>query len=174
MQEANSDLYKKQKAAEAVLFQQQKNAEAQKATADASFYARQKQADGELYAKRKEAEGIAALAEAEGFSLGTLLKQVNGDYRALRDYKMVTGGLFQDIAKLNADAVRGLQPKINIWTGSNGGQSGGGGGSALKEIAALYGSLPPLLETVHDQTGMSPPSWLATLTPDANKLNPSA
>lgn len=167
MQEANSEYYKKQKAAEAVLFEQQKNAEAQKASADAAFYARQKEADGELYAKRKEAEGMAVLAESQGFYLGNLLKQVNGDYPALRDYLMVSGRMYQDIAKLNADAVRGLQPKITIWSGANGDQGSGSGG-ALKEIAGLYGALPPLLQTVHDQTGIRPPTWLATLPADSN------
>lgn len=170
MQEANSEFYRKQKAAEAILFEKQKNAEAQKASADAALYARQKAADGELYAKRREAEGMAALAESQGFYLGNLLKQVDGNYPALRDYLMISGGMFQDIAKLNADAVRGLQPKINIWSGANGGNGdqGSGSGGALKEIAGVYGMLPPLLQTVHDQTGMRPPSWLATLPPDSN------
>lgn len=123
----------------------------------------------------KEAEGMAAVAEAQGFYLGNLLKQVGGNYSALRDYLMIHGGTFKDIAKLNAEAVRGMQPKINIWTGANGngvgeGNSAGGSGSggAMKEIAGLYGMLPPLLETVNDQTGMLPPSWLATLPSDSN------
>ncbi|KAI3687694.1 hypothetical protein L1987_81395 [Smallanthus sonchifolius] len=31
--------------------------------------------------------------------------------------------------KINGDAVRGLQPKISIWTGGNGGREGSDGGA---------------------------------------------
>lgn len=50
MQEANWELYKKQKAAEAILYEKEKEADAQKAIADAAFYARQQVADGEIEA----------------------------------------------------------------------------------------------------------------------------
>ncbi|KAL1834386.1 hypothetical protein ACET3Z_004037 [Daucus carota] len=75
---------------------------------------------------------------------------------------MIDGGGFKDIAKHNADAVRGLQPEINIWTGAPGtrvgevGSSGCGSGGAMKEIAgldiaqdlkSLYGSKTGLSET---------------------------
>lgn len=30
-------------------------------------------------------------------------------------------------------------------------------------IRNLFQSLPPLLSTIHDQTGMAPPSWLAQM-----------
>ncbi|WOH05513.1 hypothetical protein DCAR_0624930 [Daucus carota subsp. sativus] len=175
VQEANAELYKKQKAAEAILFEQQKTAEAQRASADADLYARQRAAEADLYSKMKEAEGMAAVAEAQGFYLGNLLKQVGGNYSALRDYLMIHGGTFKDIAKLNAEAVRGMQPKINIWTGASGngiaeGGSSSGSGGAMKEIAGLYGMLPPLLETVNDQTGMLPPTWLGTLPSDSSKV----
>lgn len=115
------------------------------------------------------------LEKAQGFYVGNLLKELGGNYNALRDYLMIDGGAFKDIAKLNADAVRGLQPKINIWTGATGngvgegGPTGGGSGGALKEITGLYGMLLPLLQTVNDQTGMLPPSWLATLPTDSSK-----
>uniref|UniRef100_A0A2P2PTR6 Uncharacterized protein n=1 Tax=Rhizophora mucronata TaxID=61149 RepID=A0A2P2PTR6_RHIMU len=29
--------------------------------------------------------------------------------------------------------------------------------------------LPPLLKTVHEQTGMLPPTWLGTLTDDSSR-----
>ncbi|KAL8107679.1 flotillin-like protein 3 [Apium graveolens] len=172
VQETNTKLYAKQKAAEAVLFEAQKKAEAQKASADADLYARQRAAEAELYSKLKEAEGMTALAQAQAFSVGNLLKQVGGNYSSLRDYLMIYNGTYKDVAQLNSDAVRGLQPKINIWTGApgngvgEGSSNGGGSGGALKEIAGLYGMLPPLLQTVNDQTGMRPPSWLATLPTD--------
>ncbi|KAF5743339.1 nodulin family protein [Tripterygium wilfordii] len=137
VQEANWELYKKQKASEALLYQNEKEAEAQKASAGAALFARQQVADGELYAKQKEAEGLVAMAKAQGTYIRTLLDSLGGDYRALRDYLMISGGMFQDIAKINAEAVRGLQPKISVWTNDASGAGGGNDGAAMKEVAGI-------------------------------------
>lgn len=167
VQEANWELYKKQKEAEAVLFKQQKEAEAKKATADAAFYTQQQVADGALYAKQKEADGIAAIANAQGLYLKCLLKEVNGNYAALRDYMMINNGVFQEIAKINAEAVNGLQPKISVWSGANGGGESGG----MNGVAGVYSMLPPLFQTVHEQTGMLPPAWLGTLPSSSQSIS---
>ncbi|KAK2973334.1 hypothetical protein RJ640_015089 [Escallonia rubra] len=167
VQEANWELYKKQKAAEAILYSKEKEAEAQKAIAEASFYARQQVADGELYAKQKEAEGLIALAQAQGAYLSTLLGALGGNYGALRDYMMINSGMFQEIARINGEAVRGLEPKISIWSNGSGGEGlegSGSGGNAMKEVAGVYRMLPPLFKTVHEQTGMLPPAWMGSLT----------
>ncbi|KAJ1413153.1 Band 7 domain [Sesbania bispinosa] len=66
------------------------------------------------------------------------------------------------IAKINAEAIRGLEPKISIWT--NGGEiTDGSGAIGMKEVAGVYKMLPPLFKTVHEQTGMLPPAWMGTL-----------
>ncbi|MBA0713205.1 hypothetical protein Golax_012248 [Gossypium laxum] len=168
VQEANWELYQKQKQAEAILYEKEKEAAAQKAIADAAFYGRQRVADVELYAKQKEAEGLMALAQAQGVYLRTLLEALGGNYAALRDYLMIDGGMFQEIAKINAEAVRGLQPKISIWTNGGGEAIDGNGSNAMKEVAGVYRMLPPLFKTVHEQTGMLPPPWMGTL-PDPKK-----
>ncbi|KAI5355162.1 hypothetical protein L3X38_008057 [Prunus dulcis] len=160
VQEANWELYNKQKAAEAILYLREKEAEAQKAIAEAELYACQQVADGEFYAKKKEAEGLMALGQAQGAYLCNLWDAVGGNYAAMRDFMMINGSIFPEIAKINADAVCGLQPKISIWT--NGGGEGGRNG-AMKEVAGVYKMLPPLFKTVHDQTGMLPPAWMGTL-----------
>ncbi|KAL7166028.1 hypothetical protein ACSBR2_036820 [Camellia fascicularis] len=82
-----------------------------------------------------------------------LLDALGGNYNALRDYLMINGGMFQEIAKINGEAVRRLQPKISIWTNGDGGEGG-----AMKEVAGVYKMLPPLFKTVHEQTGMLPPA----------------
>ncbi|CAA0404740.1 unnamed protein product [Arabidopsis thaliana] len=153
VQEANWELYNKQKQAEAVLYEKQKQAEAQKAEADATFYS-----------KQKEAEGLVALASAQGTYLRTLLDAVQNDYSCLRDFLMINNGTYQEIAKTNALAVRDLQPKISVW--NHGGEQGigGAGGSGMKDIAGLYKMLPPVLDTVYEQTGMQPPAWIGTLS----------
>ncbi|CAL1406767.1 unnamed protein product [Linum trigynum] len=86
-------------------------------TAKEAFFARQLASDAELYRKQKEAEGMMALAKAQRFYVKTLQDVLRGDYYgALRDYLMINGGMFQQMAKINADVVRGLQPKLSIWT----------------------------------------------------------
>ncbi|CAA7023232.1 unnamed protein product [Microthlaspi erraticum] len=152
VQEANWELYNKQKQAEAVLYEKQKEAEAQRAAADAAFYS-----------KQKEADGLVALAGAQGTYLRTLLDALQNDYSALRDFLMIENGAYLEIAKTNAIAVRDLQPKISVW--NHGGEQGisGGSGNALKDIAGLYKMLPPVLDTVYEQTGMQPPAWIGTL-----------
>ncbi|CAI9097428.1 OLC1v1033856C1 [Oldenlandia corymbosa var. corymbosa] len=161
VQEANSVLYKKQKDAEAVLYQREKAADAQKVEAKAQFFARQQVADAELYAKKKEAEGMVALAEAQATYVSKLLQSFGGNYHAMRDYLMINGGMYKDIAQINGNAIKGLQPKISVWSNGNGGE--GKEGSAMNEIASVYKALPPLFQTVHEQTGMLPPAWMGSL-----------
>ncbi|KAF6147636.1 hypothetical protein GIB67_031627 [Kingdonia uniflora] len=171
VQEANWEIYQKQKAAEAVLYEKEKEAEAQRATASAALFTRQQSADGELYTKKREAEGLMALAEAQGVYVRTLLDAVGGNYAALRDYMMINGGMFQELAKINAGAVQGLQPKISIWSNGGMGDFAGGSGSgntAMSEVAGVYKMLPPLFKTVNEQTGMLPPTWMGTLTDSTN------
>ncbi|OIW14988.1 hypothetical protein TanjilG_30707 [Lupinus angustifolius] len=161
VQEANWKLYKKQKEAEAILFEKEKEAQAQKTLAEAAFFTRQQAAEAEFYAKKKEAEGLLAIGQAQGAYLRTLLEALGGNYGALRDYLMINNGMFQDIARINADAIRGLEPKISIW--NNGNNNGGEVSDAMKEVGAVYKMLPPLFKTVHEQTGMLPPAWMGTL-----------
>nr|CAD1836202.1 unnamed protein product [Ananas comosus var. bracteatus] len=163
VQEANWELYKKQKAAEAMLYEQEKAAEGRRATAEAAFYGRQKEAEAslyaktreaeaafygrqkeaeaELYAKTREAEGLVALAKAQSTYVSSLLGALGGNYNALRDYLMITNGMYRDIAKINAEGIRGLQPKLSVWTNGSGGGEGEGGldGGAMKEVAGFTG-----------------------------------
>ena len=113
-----------------------------------------------------------ALGQAQGTYIRTLLDSLGGNYVALRDYMMINGGMFQELARINGDAVRGLQPKLSIWT--NGPASEGdlsskdGPTRALNEVASVYKMLPPVFSTVQEQTGMQPPSWMGSL---ANKAS---
>ncbi|GAA0153074.1 hypothetical protein LIER_11396 [Lithospermum erythrorhizon] len=49
---------------------------------------------------------------------------LGGNYAAMRDYLMISGGMFQEIAKINAQVVQSLQQKISIWTTGNGSRGG--------------------------------------------------
>ncbi|PKI75277.1 hypothetical protein CRG98_004317 [Punica granatum] len=153
--ETKADLYKKMK-----------DAEAQKASAEAAFFAKQQAAYAEVYANRNEAEGLVALAHAQGVYLATLLRAFGRNYAALRDYLTIEHGMFQQIAKTNAEAIRGLQPKISVWNTEGGSNSNGPGNTALKEVAGVYSMLSPLFKTVQEQTGILPPAWMWSLAGD--------
>ncbi|VAI34612.1 unnamed protein product [Triticum turgidum subsp. durum] len=169
VQDSNAQLYSRQKAAEAALFEQMRTAEARKAQADAKFFEQKMAEDAKLYAKQKEAESVALVGKAKTEYVASMLQALGGNYHALRDYLMIDTGMYTEMARVNAGAVNGMQPKISIW--SNGGDAGNAGGeaaagSALQQVAGVYKMLPPLLSTVHEQTGMSPPAWMCTLPKD--------
>lgn len=172
VQEVNGEYYQKQKAADAILYEKEKLAEARRVESDAESYAKKQAADVALYTKTKEAEGLLALAEAQGIYIRTLLSALGGNYSALRDYLMINKGVYKDVAKFNADAIRGLQPKINIWSnGASDGICARKGNGAMKEMSELYRVIPHLLQTVNEQTRMLPPPWLSTCS--CNKATPS-
>jgi flotillin len=174
VQDSNAALYSRQKSAEAKLYEQQKAAEARKAQADAQFFEQKLAEDAKLYAKQKEAESLATVGKAKADYVAAMLQALGGNYHALRDYLMIDGGLYQEMARINAGAVSGMQPKISIWTGADGagavraGDVGASssGGAAMQQVAGVYKMLPPLLSTVHEQTGMLPPAWMGALPKD--------
>ena len=77
---------------------------------------------------------------------------------------MIEKDVYVNLAKANATAIHGLQPKINVWnTGSSDGADSGA------PIRNLFQALPPLFSTIHDQTGMSPPAWMG-FQPDSQAV----
>jgi flotillin len=154
------------------LFEQKRAADARKAQADAKFFEQKMAEDARLYAKQKEAESLALVGKAKAEYVASMLQALGGNYHALRDYLMIDAGMYTEMARINAGAVNGMQPKISIWSnggGADGAMNVGGeaaAGNALQQVAGVYKMLPPLLSTVHEQTGMMPPTWMGTLQQD--------
>ena len=148
-QKADAAYYSETKAADASQYSQKQNAEAN--------YLRQlKEADAAFYMKKKEAEGISAVAESYRG-----LADVLGGPQGLLQYLMLKDNTYEKLALANAKAVNGLQPKITVWnTGTEGNADAGA------PIRNLLQSLPPLLSTINDQTGIKPPGWLAGMPDD--------
>ncbi|KAH5041032.1 hypothetical protein HBI25_108730 [Parastagonospora nodorum] len=186
-QKADAELYAQEKAAEGKKFSEQADAEAAafrrlkdaeadyaakereaeanflvtKRTAEAEYFRKERDAQAQLIAQQREAEGLSAMAKAYG-DLATVL----GGPQGLMQYLMLTNGTYERLADANAHAIKGLQPKINVW---NTGAQGDNAADPTAPIRNLFQSLPPLLSTIHDQTGMSPPSWLAQMPVDDSK-----
>ena len=157
-QRADASYYTETKGADARVYSQQKEAEIaqfrQQRDAEAAYFRGIKEADAAFYAKKKEAEGIAALAASYKD-----MAEVLGGPQGLLQYMMLQSNTYEKLALANAKAINGLQPKITVW---NTGE-GVGGTDSTAPIRNLMQSLPPLLSTINDQTGMAPPSWLAKM-----------
>ncbi|KAF2753691.1 hypothetical protein EJ05DRAFT_168655 [Pseudovirgaria hyperparasitica] len=187
-QKADADLYTKERQADAVQYQQEvdakatlfretKNAEANfivtQKDADAAFYAKKQQAEADFYTRERAAEAnfISAKKEADGLremaSAYTELATAFGGPQGVLQYMMLQNGTYEKLAHENANAIRGMQPKINVW---NTGAQGGEGADAMAPIRNLFQTLPPLLSTINDQTGITPPSWLAGMPAQGQQL----
>ena len=168
-QKADASFYAESKFADGLLYKQRQDAEAnfvttikgadalvyqQKQEAEASYYRATKAAEASFFAKKKEAEGITEMAKAYGD-----MSAVMGGPQGLLQYMMLQNNTYEKLAKANAQAINGLQPKITVWnTGENAGSS-----DLMAPIRNTLQGLPPLLSTIHEQTGIAPPTWLARM-----------
>lgn len=181
-QKADAELYREQKFAEGKKYSEQADAEASafrlvkdaeanfqakereaeanflvsKRAAEAEYYRAEREAQAHLIKQQREAEGLSAMAKAYGDMASVL-----GGPQGLMQYLMLQNNTYERLANANAEAIRGLQPKINVW--NTGAQGDGQAADPTAPIRNLFQSLPPLLSTIHDQTGMQPPSWLAQM-----------
>ncbi|CAG8951239.1 hypothetical protein HYFRA_00007987 [Hymenoscyphus fraxineus] len=165
-QAADAKLYEEQAKANAALFTEQKAADAHAYTlriqAEATFLAAQKEAEAQLVRQQKEAAGLSAMAGAYAD-----LSHAFGGPAGLIQYLMIEKGVYQQMAKHNAEAVRGLNPKMTIWnTGAQAGSEGEGGKAVggegmggVNSIRNMYQMLPPLMSTINEQTGIVLPEW---------------
>jgi flotillin len=147
-QDAEGRLIAAQKEAEGRFIQQQKEAEGR-------LIAAQKEAEGRLVQQAKEAEGMTKMAEAYG-----KMAQAFGGPQGLIQYLMIKEGVYGELARANAQAVQGMQPKMTVWnTGSTGGDARENDSDPGAAIRNTYQMLPPLMSTIHEQTGMTLPAW---------------
>lgn len=154
IREADTAYEATKKAAEAAFFKSQKDAEA-------LLYRAEREADAAFIIKQKEAQGISELARAYGDLAAVLGPQ------GVLQYMMLQRGTYERLAEANASAIRGLAPKISVWTtGDEAGKSG-----APNPIRDIFQSLPPLLSTVQEQTGILPPAWLAQMGPRSTEAS---
>ncbi|KAE8453168.1 hypothetical protein EG329_011235 [Mollisiaceae sp. DMI_Dod_QoI] len=164
-QAADAKNYEEQARSNAALYSEQKSADAHaykvRIEAEARYLAAAKEAEADLIRQQKAAAGLSAMAGAYSD-----LSHAFGGPGGLIQYLMIEKGVYTDLAKANADAVRGLNPKMTIW--NTGAQAGGersvqGGEGAsmggMDSIRNMYQMLPPLMSTINEQTGIVLPEW---------------
>jgi len=109
------------------------------------------QADAELYAQEKKAEGTRALLFAQSEGLQKMVNSLGNNSNHLMHYLMIEKDMFTKIANENAKAIKDMKPRITVWnTGSD----------EKDPIQNIFKMLPPMLTTIKEQTGISPPDWL--------------
>lgn len=113
-----------------------------------------KEAEAALVRATKEAEGLSKMAGAY-----EQMSNAFGGPQGLIQYLMIEKGLYVDLAKANATAVQGMQPKLTIWNTGAAGGSGGESNDAAAAIRNTYQMLPPLMTTINEQTGITLPEW---------------
>ncbi|KAE9990186.1 Nitrate transporter [Venturia inaequalis] len=163
-QKADASLYTEIKGAEGAKAQQLAKTDAMfyeiTKQAEAQKQAKEMEADAHFYAQKREAEGLTEMARAYG-EMGKVL----GGPQGLMQYMMIQNNTYERLANANAKAINGLSPKINVWhTGNQSGEDGAGADPSAP-IRNLFQNLPPLLSTINDQTGITPPTWLVGMPP---------
>jgi flotillin len=99
------------------------------------------------------AEGMQVNMDAQASGIQKMLAVAPPDL--VKFYLALEKGLFEKMADKTALAVKGMQPKINIWnTGADGATD------AMAPIRSLFTSLPPMLDALSTQTDVKLPSWL--------------
>ena len=92
------------------------------------------------------------------------MAEVLGGPQGLMQYLMLERNTYEQLALANAKAIQGLSPKLTVWnTGSQGQGSSSEGDGGLGAVRNIMQSLPPLLSTINDQTGIQPPGWFAKM-----------
>ncbi|EEH37129.1 flotillin domain-containing protein [Paracoccidioides lutzii Pb01] len=164
-QSADANLYTQMKASDGAVYKQKMDADAyyyrRSKEAEAAFIIRTKEAEASFIAKKKEAEGVAEMAKAY-----SAMVDVFGGPQGFLQYLMIQNNTYEALARANGEAIRGLEPKITVWNTGSGEASQ----DTTAPIRNLMQCLPPLFSTIHEQTGIVPPSWMVQL-PNTHNQN---
>lgn len=118
-------------------------------------------ADANFYKMQKEADGIKAIYDAKAEGLLKIVNSFGGNHNAMLSYTMIDKNIYQELAKSNADAIRGLNPKITVWTHD--------ASKAMDPIQNLGKSIIPMLDTIENQTGYKLPDWILSKNNEMSK-----
>lgn len=169
-QDADAAFYRESKSADAKAYAEKLDADAQLFTQQRQIQAaverQTKEADAMFHARMREAEATQAQAQAY-----KALAEAFGGPQGLLTYMMLKENTYEKLALANAKAVQGLQPKITVWNTDGSGSGGSGADGAIAPIKNIMQSLPPLLTTIQEQTGIAPPSWLLQMPNENARLN---
>jgi len=112
------------------------------------------ESDAELYKEQQRAKGIEQILQAQANGLGMLYKSCGNDGSLLQFYMALDKQLYPQLAQSGADAVKGMNPKINIWN------TGDTKANPMNDIIGNVQKLSPLLFSLQDQGKVTMPDWM--------------
>lgn len=121
-------------------------AQALKVDAEANAVSTMTLADANLYQQEKIAEGIKATYNAQANGISNLGESFGGDHNKFLQYYMIEKETYKSLADASANAIKDMKPQIwsMNWTNDN----------INDPIKNIMKSIPPILKTIHDQTGI--------------------
>lgn len=156
--------------AETVVKRAEADAAAVKIKAEAQAYQTKIHAEANLYEKNKQAEGVQAMLQAQANGLKEIYDASKSNpemaafYLALDKGLYSSDGMFTHIAREMGNAVRGMEPKINVWS-----TGAAASGNITDVITNLAKTMPPILDAIQQQTGISLPNFVRNTHNTENK-----
>ena len=121
--------------------------------AEATAEAKRREANAVLYSDEKRAEGVRLVMDAQAAGLERMLHASGGNTQLLQFYLAHNSGLYVDIAKETAVAVRDMSPKVHVW--NTGGAGDGASNDSFGFIRQLMTSVSPILDVMQHQTSVA-------------------
>jgi len=118
-------------------------------------------ADSEFYREKKKAEAVQLLLESQANGLQKIYQSCGGNASLTQFYLALNANLYPELARESANAVQGLNPKINVWNTSGDSNSNA---DTMKPIIKMVQSFSPLLEGLQTQGNIKLPDWLPRST----------
>ena len=107
---------------------------------------KRREANAILYADEKRAEGVTLLMNAQADGLQRMLAASAGNTQLMQFYLAHNSGLYVQLAKETAAAVKDMKPNLNVWNTAGG--SGGGAEEPFGFIKQLMTSVSPVLDVL--------------------------
>lgn len=103
-------------------------------------------ANANLYKQQKEAEGLQYLMDSQSNGLNKIMLSCQSNPHLVMFY-LGKDGLLKDVVNSQANAVAGMQPKVNIWnTGPD---------ASIDTISKTIQNMVPLASGILNQTGLT-------------------
>jgi flotillin len=140
-------------------------AAASKATIDA-----QAQATSVYLKLEAEARGQYEILAKKGEGLKKIIEACGGAQAA---FQLLMLEHMDHLASASAQAISNIKfDKVVVW--ENGGHNGDGTSNTTNFLQSLARSMPPMLQVMKDVGGVEMPEFVAKMTPDAVKVEPTA
>jgi flotillin len=124
-----------------------------------------------IFAKlQAEAKGQYEILAKKGEGLRKIIEACGGSQAA---FQMLMLEHMDQLAQASAQAISNIKfDKVVVW--ENGGQNGNGTSNTTNFLQSMARSMPPMLQVMRDIGGVEVPEFVAKLTPDVAKVEPTA